>query len=219
MPASPKLRPDIRFVGGSTDADKIRFFGTLMPALMLLKEAPLQFAANWIKARFTPHVTISAFIAAEADDAARIDNTLIFLHRWQAGGFDPRVFGRTQLFLAQLTRLVRRAGYRAEPIDALSPSVNLPRLAAEGKLGNLSPYGLLVHPAFGPRVIISGLKTDYPLTVTPRFAPDGGCTDCLACVRQCPQRPQTTGLIDLRKCMACGICLSVCPVGKASAAA
>jgi len=36
MPNTPRPRPEIRFVGGSTDADKIRFFGTLMPALLLL---------------------------------------------------------------------------------------------------------------------------------------------------------------------------------------
>ena len=30
----PRPHPEIRFTGGSTDAEKIRFFGTLMPALM-----------------------------------------------------------------------------------------------------------------------------------------------------------------------------------------
>ena len=210
----PRPRPEIRFVGGSTDAEKIQFFGTLMPALMLLKEAPLQVAANAIKSRLTPRAAVPDFIAAQADDMARTGDTLILLHRWHTGNFDPRVFGRARLFLTQLARLVRRAGHTAAPLDPLSPSINLPRLAAEAGLGNLSPFGLLVHPAFGPRVITSGLKTDYPLKMTSHFAPGGGCTDCLACLRQCPQAPQVSGVINLRQRMSCGICLAVCPVGK-----
>jgi hypothetical protein len=31
----PEKRPDIRFIPTSTDADKIRFFGNLMPAILL----------------------------------------------------------------------------------------------------------------------------------------------------------------------------------------
>jgi epoxyqueuosine reductase len=214
MPNPPTPRPAIRFTGGSADAEKIRFFGTLMPALMLLKEAPLEIVANAIQSHLTPSATAPNFVAAHADAVARRGDTLIFLHRWQTGSFDPRVFGRARLFLAQLTRLVRQAGYFAVPLDPLSPSINLPRLAGEAGLGNLSPYGLLVHPGFGPRVIISGLRTYYPLPVAPSGVQSGGCTDCLACVRQCPQKPLDSGLIDLRQCMACGLCLAVCPVGK-----
>jgi hypothetical protein len=42
MPPASRPRPEIRFTGGSGDAEKIRFFGTLMPALMLMKAAPPQ---------------------------------------------------------------------------------------------------------------------------------------------------------------------------------
>ena len=214
MPPASRPLPEIRFTGGSADAEKIRFFGTLMPALMLMKEAPLQIVANAIQSHLTPGTAAPEYVAAHADAVARKGDTLVFLHRWQTGSFDPRVFGRARLFLAQLTRLVRGAGYFAAPLDPLSPSINLPRLAGEAGLGNLSPYGLLVHPGFGPRVIISGLRTNYPLLVAPSGVPSRGCTDCLACVRQCPQKPLDFGLIDLRQCMACGLCLAVCPAGK-----
>ena len=110
-------------------------------------------------------------------------------------------------------RLVRREGYRAEPLDPLSPRVNLPQLAARAGLGTLSPYGLLVHPAYGPRLILTGLRTDHPLSPSSRW-PEGGCTDCNICLRQCPQEPLVRCEIALRACQSCGICLAECPVGK-----
>ena len=175
MPNSPGRRPEIRFVGGSTDAEKIRFFGNLMPALLLLKEAPLQFVIYSVKSQFVPHAAVPDFIAAQADDVARLGDTLIFEHGWQTGNFDPRVFGRAKLFLTQLGCLVRWAGYTAERLDPLSPSINLPRLAAAAP------------PAWHA-------------------------------IRQCPPKPQVSGVIDLRQCIACGICLTVCPIGKAAQA-
>ena len=57
MPNPPTPRPAIRFTGGSADAEKIRFFGTLMPALMLMKEAPLQIVANALQSHLTPGAT------------------------------------------------------------------------------------------------------------------------------------------------------------------
>jgi epoxyqueuosine reductase len=76
--------------------------------------------------------------------------------------FDPVAFARARVFLTRVTRMVLREGYRAEALDPLSPSINMPALAASAGLGNLSPFGLLVHPRFGPRLIISALKTDHP---------------------------------------------------------
>ncbi|NIV28647.1 MAG: hypothetical protein GWN58_03750, partial [Anaerolineae bacterium] len=54
-----------------------------------------------------------------------------------SNGFDPLAFARAKTFLAQITRLVRRAGSEAEPLDPLSPNINLPKLAAQAGLGNL----------------------------------------------------------------------------------
>jgi epoxyqueuosine reductase len=117
------------------------------------------------------------------------------------------------VFLAQATRLARRPGYPATPLDPLSPDVNLPRLAQAAGLGNLSPYGLLVHPAFGPRLIVTGLRTDFPLVVRPRWGGDG-CSDCVACLRLCPQSPLAGGVVKLADCQSCAKCLVVCPTGK-----
>jgi len=206
-------RPEITFVPVSTDEGKIRFFGTLMPALLLVKRAPGQFVKHQIASRLTPRTGLENLIAEAADDAARVDGTLIFVHRWNSEGFDALAFARARTFLAQITRLVEREGYRAEPLDPLSPSVNLPKLAARAGLGTPSPYGLLVHPAFGPRLILTGLRTDHPVAPQSRWT-GIGCTDCMACVKLCPQDPTHTGVIRLGECQSCAECLVVCPVGR-----
>lgn len=197
----------------STDEGKIRFFGTLMPALLLLKRAPGQFVKYQITRRLTPQTQVATLVAEGADDAARVNGTLIFVHRWRSDGFDALAFARAKAFLAQITRLVEREGYGAEPLDPLSPKVNLPRLAARAGLGTPSPYGLLVHPAFGPRLILTGLRTDHPVAPRPRWT-GTGCTDCMTCVKLCPQDPTQTGVIRLGECQSCAECLAVCPVGK-----
>jgi ferredoxin len=206
-------RPDIAFIPLSVDEGKIRFFGTLMPALLLLKASPGRFVQLQVAKRFTPRTEIESFVASAADDAAQVDGTMIFVHGWESDGFDALAFARAKMFLAQITRMVEREGHRAEPLDPLSPRVNLPRLAARAGLGTLSPYGLLVDPAFGPRLILTGLRTDHPLVVRPRWE-GTGCTDCISCVEICPQKPSQTAVIRLGQCQSCAECLVACPVGK-----
>lgn len=214
-PASSRLpeRPDLQFIPLSTDEGKIRFFGNLMPALLLLKESPRTFFSFQIQRHRTPDQDPASFIAQGADDVARTGDILVFVHRWRTTAFDPLTFARSRLFLEQLTRLLRQADYRAEPLDPLSPRINLPSLAVESGLGNLSPYGLLVHPVFGPRLILSALRTDYPLGVAPRFHGEA-CFDCMACIVLCPQKPHLSGVVDLGQCKTCAKCFVVCPVGK-----
>ena len=206
-------RPGIEFVPLSTDEGKIRFFGTLMPALLLLKASPGRFVQFQVARHFTPRAEVESFVTSAADDAAQVDGTMIFAHRWASDGFDALAFARAKAFLAQITRMVKRQGYSAEPLDPLSPRVNLPKLAARAGLGTLSPYGLLVHPTFGPRLILTGLRTDHPLPVRSR-GKGIGCTNCMTCVEICPQEPKQTGTIRLGECQSCAECLVICPVGK-----
>jgi epoxyqueuosine reductase len=206
-------RSEFRFVPMSTDEGKIRFFGTLMPALLLLKASPGGFLRLQIAAHSVPRQAIGAHIASEADDAARAEDTFVFVHRWESPEFDPFAFARAKAFLARLTRLVQRAGYQAEPLDPLSPRVNLPVLAARAGLGDLSPFGLLVHPVFGPRLVITALRTSYVMALVPRWG-GSGCTDCQTCVELCPQAPQASGVINLGLCQRCAECLIACPTGN-----
>ena len=209
----PIQRPDIRFIPMSTDPAKIKFFGTLMPSLLLLKASPLRFIRSQLEKGFTPQVEIGVYIQNESDDAGRTGDVLVFVHRWNSITFESFTFARAKTFLKRVTTLIRRSGYAAEPFDPLSPDLNLPKLAEKAGLGNLSPYGLLVHPGFGPRVILTGVRTTDPLAISPRFAKPG-CTDCLACIRICPQKPMETGTINLRLCQSCAKCLEVCPMGR-----
>ncbi|MBK5969312.1 hypothetical protein CCR91_11140 [Thiorhodovibrio winogradskyi] len=189
-----------------------------MPAILLLKASPWRFVADQIASRRTPSLSVTDFIASGCDDAGQVEDLWVFAHRWASVQFDPLAFARAKVFLNQLTRLVARAGYQAEPLNALSPDINLPSLAMQAGLGDSSPYGLLVHPAFGPRLILTALRTDYPLSLRPRWS-GRGCTDCALCVRDCPQDPTTQGVIDLGQCQRCTRCLTVCPVGWESAQA
>jgi epoxyqueuosine reductase len=209
----PIQRPDIRFIPMSTDPAKIKFFGTLMPSLLLLKASPLRFIQYQVVKGITPKVDIGDYIQSETDDAGRYEDVVVFVHRWNSIGFDPFTFARAKTFLKRVTNLIRRKGYAAEPFDPLSPDINFPRLAEKAGLGNLSPYGLLVHPEFGPRIILTGIRTNYPLEVSPRFT-EPGCTDCMACIRICPQKPAEGGTINLRLCQSCAKCLEVCPTGR-----
>jgi epoxyqueuosine reductase len=204
--------PELQFIPLSNDVGKIRFFGSLMPALLLLKASPLRFFEFQIKRISTPRTKALDFIQSNTDDAGRVGDVIIFIHRWQSREFDPFTFARARTFLAQITRLVQKEGFLAEPLDPLSPDINLPITATRAGLGNLSPYGLLVHPEFGPRLIITGLRTNAPFTLTPRWN-QAGCNDCLACMRICPQKPMEKKVINLGKCQSCAKCFSVCPIG------
>ncbi len=206
-------RSTLTFIPLSNDLGKIRFFGTLMPALLLLKQAPGQFIRHQIRRRLTPRMGVEAYIQQYADDFGQLDDLWIFVHRWHTTTFDPLAFARAHTFLAQLGRLLRREGYEAEPLDPLSPTVNLPQLAIRAGLGNASPYGLLTHPIFGPRLILSGMRTNHPLQLRPRWG-GGGCTDCMACLKLCPQKPLETLEVNLGLCQTCAICFAVCPTGK-----
>jgi len=207
-------RREIETIPATTNETLLRVFGTVMPMGLLLARSPGYFFTSQWESRQTPPQDIDAFIQAETDDVARVGETLVFVHRWQGKDFDPTAFARAKVFLAKVTRGVRQAGYRAEPFDPLSPQLSLPRLAVEAGLGNLSPYGLLVHPRFGPRLILTGLKTDYPWQVSSQQPEAGGCTDCMVCVRKCPQNPIETGTVNMAVCKSCTRCLTVCPVGS-----
>lgn len=214
---NPRLpvRPAITFIPASLDPKRIRFFGALFPGLLLLKESPGHLVGGWVRRRVTPRESIEQLIHAGSDDVGVVDGTLVFIHRWKGRHFDPVAFADAKTFLRRLTLRLRADGFVAEPFDPLSPERNLPRLAAAAGLGNLSPFGLLVHPRFGPRLIITAMHTTHPFRPPARPALVG-CRDCMSCVLLCPQKPASTGVIDLGKCQRCAKCLEVCPTGKAT---
>ena len=114
MTAKPN-RPSITFIPMSTDAEKIRFFGTLMPALLLLRASPLRFLQYQIVKHQTPRGDLASLIEHGVDDVAHSGDMLIFVHRWQSLTFDPFAFARAKTFLAQAGRLARPCRLRRDP--------------------------------------------------------------------------------------------------------
>ncbi len=105
-------------------------------------------------------------------------------------------------------------------------------------LGWIGRSTLLIVPKFGPRIRPGALLTDMPLdTDTPIV--QSKCGDCRACVDVCPvgairgnlwsQTTSRSELFDVSRCynyrwsekatlgrmLECGLCLKVCPVGRA----
>jgi epoxyqueuosine reductase len=111
--------------------------------------------------------------------------------------------------------------------------------ATRAGLGWIGKSALLVTPQYGPRLRLATLFTDMPLDTGPPIAA-GQCGDCGACLTACPAgamkgREWRVGLVreelvDVFACRAkakqlllervgaedsvCGVCLSVCPIGK-----
>lgn len=116
--------------------------------------------------------------------------------------------------------------------------------ATQAGLGWIGKTALLVSPVFGPRVRLATVFTDMPLEPgVPELA--GRCGKCRVCVDACPAdagrdvqwqagMPRDE-LLDARACMesesrvtdwsveppdfpgcVCGICVAVCPFGRAA---
>ena len=116
------------------------------------------------------------------------------------------------MFIYRLNKMLSKSGSKGQALYPLSPRINLPKLAESAGLGTLSPFGLLVHPEFGPRLFITALKGTEGLLLSSE-PKTNGCTSCNKCVEVCPQKPQETTTVNLGLCRACSKCISECPVG------
>ncbi len=150
-------------------------------------------------------------------------------------GYSKEAFVSTSL-----AQFISNLGYQA--IASMNDTALGIPMAIDAGLGQLGRHGLLITPWFGPRVRISKVFTDLPLSVDhpfdfgiPRF-----CEDCKKCVRDCPSHsisddsPTTKGpseannkgvvkwYINAEKCFEfwakngseCGNCIRVCPWNK-----
>ncbi|MTV48824.1 hypothetical protein GJ688_07495 [Heliobacillus mobilis] len=207
-------RRNIRFCGVIRSGTAIEIFGNMIPSLLMLKRDP---RAWWRrlkeKGRQKPLPTMEELIQ-RPDDVGRIGSTYLFIHRWKGDEFDLDAFQRSQDFLADLERLLQAQGRSFRIFTPLSPKTNLPELAEKAQLGNLSPFGLLIHWRFGPRLLITGAEIEGELPVPRKEQTERiGCTDCELCLKICPQEPLRTGEVDLMKCEGCSRCIKCCPIG------
>lgn len=107
-------------------------------------------------------------------------------------------------------------------------------------LGWICKTDLFISKRFGPRLRLVSLLTDYPLEVSELPINKSRCGTCSECVDHCPAKAATGTLWDIytdrdlffnaHKCRdtcreltksrlhldssTCGICISVCPIGK-----
>jgi epoxyqueuosine reductase QueG len=154
---------------------------------------------------------------------------------------------RLDHLVSRLAGHLQRAGHRALPIppsqtvdtQALRGAFSNKLAARLAGLGWIGKNCLLVTPQAGTRVRWASVLTAAPLP--PSGVPlDDGCGDCRECVDVCPvtaftgrafreEEPRATRY-DAHACKAyldemekvrglpvCGMCLYVCPIGKAAA--
>jgi len=112
--------------------------------------------------------------------------------------------------------------------------------ATRAGLGWIGKTALLVSKKFGPRLRLATVLTPYPLESTELPVDESKCGNCSICVEACPAGAATGKLWNkdmkrddfynpfkcLEKCKEltlknmgeeqslCGICISVCPVGR-----
>jgi ferredoxin len=211
------LKSAIRFSGAVSTGEVLENYGNFEASIGLIYVSPaIQLKINRLFARLASCADAETAIARFADDAASVEGMILFALRWSGVMNDSYEMVRMDLLCDHVSQFISGTGYRVEPIRPLTTTLNLPEVSAAAGLGNLNPYGLLVHKVFGPRVVLGGLRTDYPFDLRPRWE-GGGCDSCGNCLLICPQRPEASGEINLRQCAGCAKCVTVCPVGKGQA--
>ncbi len=150
-------------------------------------------------------------------------------------GYSKEAFVSTSL-----AQFIMNLGYKA--IASMNDTgLGIP-MAIDAGLGQLGRHGLLITPWFGPRVRISKVFTDLPLSIDSPidFGLARFCEVCKKCVDDCPSQaisgdgPTTTGqtvanngrvvkwYINAEKCFGfwakngseCGNCIRACPWNK-----
>jgi epoxyqueuosine reductase QueG len=98
-----------------------------------------------------------------------------------------------------------------------APFYHMPAMYLAG-LGTLGLNASILTPEFGPRVFVTSIITDCPLSAGEPIQ-ENLCTNCRLCVENCP-----IGALDGEgwknpfACASygcCGTCIAICPVGKA----
>jgi epoxyqueuosine reductase QueG len=113
-------------------------------------------------------------------------------------------------------------------------------IATRAGLGWIGKTDLFISEKFGPRLRLVSILTNYPLDITEEPIDKSKCGKCKLCVVNCPADAATGQLWDINtdrdvffdahKCRntckeltkkllnsdssTCGICISVCPIGK-----
>ncbi len=128
----------------------------------------------------------------------------------------------------------------AEYRKTLRTPISHKMIATRAGLGWIGKTDLFISKKFGPRLRLVSLLTDYPLEISEESIDKSKCGKCDICVVNCPANAASGQLWDIttdrdlffdaHKCRntakelskkllnldssTCGICISVCPIGK-----
>jgi epoxyqueuosine reductase len=156
------------------------------------------------------------------------------------GGFVGYGYSMMAFVANLLATFIRGLGYRALP-SGNDTALSVPLALAAG-LGEMGRLGLLMTKEFGPRIRLSKVFTDLPLSYD-TYRPLGAkafCNDCKKCATYCPSQAIPDGemtteghnisnhsgplkwYVDCEKCFQfwaknrtdCANCIRVCPFNK-----
>ncbi len=220
-----------------------RFFGASLSGVCLVDE-------NWVYSHsYTP--SSGNHRPIEIPEDYRYAIVMAFEMDYETMKYSPSYLGEAVTGLGysrmafttySVANYIRNLGYRALPMGN-DTACSIP-LAIDAGLGELSRGGFLITEEFGPRVRLSKVFTDLPLTPdTPiEFGAWDFCLRCQKCAQYCPGQAimygeptiETHGIsnrkgllrwpIDAEKCynfwavngVSCSSCLRVCPFNKPS---
>lgn len=102
-------------------------------------------------------------------------------------------YSRMAVTSFKLSEFIRALGYNALPAGN-GVGLSIP-MAIDAGLGELGRNGLLITPKFGPRVRLSKVITDMPLTMDSpiSFGAKEFCEACMTCASECPSGSITKG--------------------------
>lgn len=102
-------------------------------------------------------------------------------------------YSRMAVTSFKLSEFIRALGYNALPAGN-GVGLSIP-IAIDAGLGELGRNGLLITPKFGPRVRLSKVVTDMPLTTDSpiSFGAKEFCEACMTCASECPSGSITKG--------------------------
>ena len=150
------------------------------------------------------------------------------------------VFTRKGIHSQEIPATVDDADLDEEYLKTLRLKYSHKMAATRCGIGWIGKTDLLISHKFGPRVRLASLLTNHPLSETGVPIDESHCGTCQICVDQCPAHAANGKLwnvsidrndfYDAFKCRSmcrelsmkniqkeislCGICVSVCPIGK-----
>jgi len=150
--------------------------------------------------------------------------------RYRPGGWWNNRYMHVRAVNMAVSSFLTSRGFRAScpspqghSRKSLMPKLQFKPLAYAAGLGWRGKNNLLIHPVFGPRVVIGVILTDALVEALGRPILESLCGDCDICLHVCPVgalRPD--GTFDRFKCYyrnrwlpePCGfLCMRVCPYG------